>query len=165
MTEDQLEETLRLRNDIRVRMAEPQWFAPSTRKDFETALRDGFALICLVDGKVIASLQCLLENVDYGHDLYEDEDVLKRCADYSDVFVHPDFQGNGLQNLMEKEMERLCLAKGKTILLGTVDPKNDYSYDNFIKAGYHPIVHMKKYGGLDRVLMRKILNETEAQEV
>ena len=165
MTEDLLEETLSLRAYIRDQMADPEWFTPSGRKDFETVLRDGFALVCLVDGKVIASLQCLTENIDYGRDIYEDEDILKRCADYSDVFVHPEYRGNGLQNLMEKKMEKLCLSAGKDILLGTVDPDNIYSYQNFIKSSYHPIASIKKYGGLDRVLMKKELNLAGTQAI
>lgn len=164
MTEELLEETLALRNYVRDRMENRQWFASSGREDFETALRDGFALVCLVDGKVVASLQCLLENVEYGHDLYQDEETVRVCADYSDVFVHPDYRGNGLQNLMEKRMEELCLKAGKRILLGTVDPENFYSYSNFIKSNYHPVARLKKYGGLDRLLMKKELHTAETQE-
>lgn len=164
MTEDLLEETLALRNYVRDRMENRRWFAPSGREDFEAVLRDGFGLVCLAEERVIASLQCLLENVDYGYDLYENEDMVSVCADYSDVFVHPDYQGNGLQNFMEKRMEGLCLKAGKTILLGTVDPENIYSYRNFIKANYHPAARLKKYGGLDRLLMKKVLDTAETQE-
>ena len=164
MTEDLLEETLALRNYVRDQMTNQRWFAPSGREDFEAVLRDGFGLLCLVEGKVIASLQCLLENVEYGHDLYEEEDMVRDCADYSDVFVHPDYQGNGLQNFMEKRMEELCLRAGKKIILWTVDPENSYSYNNFIKSNYHPVARLKKYGGLDRLLMKKELDTAETQE-
>ena len=164
MTEDLLEETLALRNYVRDRMENRQWFAPSGKDDFEAVLRDGFALVCLVDGKVVASLQCLLENVEYGHDLYQDEEEVRDCADYSDVFVDPDYRGNGLQNLMEKRMEGLCLKAKKKILLGTVDPDNSYSYNNFIKSNYHPVARLKKYGGLDRLLMKKVLYMEDIQE-
>lgn len=165
MTKDMLEETLALRNYVRSQMENRRWFAPAGREDFEAVLKDGFGLVCFADdGKMIASLQCLLENVEYAHDLYKNEDMVKKCADYSDVFVHPDYRGNGLQNFMEKRMEALCLKEGKTILLGTVDPENSYSYNNFIKANYHPAIRLKKYGGLERLLMKKVLGTAEIQK-
>ena len=157
MTAELLEETLALRETIRSQMEHPRWFAPSGREDFEAVLRDGFAFVCSVDGQVVASLQCLLRNGEYGVDLYSDPDIIRQCADYSDVFVHPDYRGNGLQNRMERRMEERCLSAGKKILLGTVDPDNVYSYRNFLKSNYRQAARLKKYGGLDRLLMEKKL--------
>lgn len=155
MTKENLEETLQLRELVRNGMRNKRWFAPSTRKDFEDVLKYGFGLICIVDGQIIASLQCLLEHTDYANDRYDNEEMRAKCADYSDTFVHPDYRGNGLQNAMEEKMEILCREAGKTILLGTVDPDNHYSYENFRRRGYREIVRLMKYGGLERILMEK----------
>ncbi|MGC4018444.1 MAG: aldehyde dehydrogenase family protein [Muricomes sp.] len=160
MTEDNMEETMALRELVWNEINNKRWFAPSTREDFENALKDGFALVCTVDGQIIASLQCLLKNTDYSHDRYDSKEMQLKCADYSDTFVHPDYRGNGLQNIMEEKMEELCRKAGKTILLGTVDSDNYYSYHNFLKMGYHEAARLIKYGGFERVLMEKKLNES-----
>lgn len=157
MTEENLEETMRLRELVRNGIENKRWYAASGRKDFEDALNHGFALVCIVEGQVIASLQCLLENTDYASDRYDSEEMRSKCVDYSDTFVHPDYRGNGLQNIMEEKMEVLCREAGKTILLGTVDQDNHYSYENFRKMGYQEITRLIKYGGLERILMEKKL--------
>jgi len=158
MTVETLEETLSLREKVRADMENPRWFAISTRRDFLDALEYGFAINCTVQGKVIASVHCLLEHTDYSHDIFTEEADIGKCADYSDTFVHPKYRGNGLQNILEEEMEELCRKAGKSILLGTVDPDNEYSYRNFLKRGYQEAARLKKYGGLERILMKKILD-------
>lgn len=158
MTKENMEEAMALRQFVRDSMSEKNWFANSQRKDFEDVLQYGFALVCLVHGRIIASVQCLLDHTDYSHDCFDDENMWIKCADYSDTFVHPDYRGNGLQKIMEMKMEELCKKAGKSILLGTVDPDNLYSYQNFLIMGYKEVCRLKKYGGLDRVLMKKILD-------
>lgn len=158
MTEETLEETLALREEIRAGMENQRWFAKSGKRDFQDALEYGFALNCVVEGKVIASVHCLLEHTDYSRDIFTEEADICKCADYSDTFVHPDYRGNGLQNILEEEMEELCRKAGKSILLGTVDPDNEYSHKNFLKRGYQEVIRLIKYEGLERILMKKILN-------
>lgn len=155
MTEENLEETMYLRELVRNGVSNKRWFAASGRKDFEDVLKYGFALVCIVEGQIIASLQCLLEHTDYAHDRYDSDEMRSKCADYSDTFVHPAYRGNGLQNIMEEKMEVLCRKAGKTILLGTVDPDNHYSYENFRRMGYQEAARLMKYGGLERILMEK----------
>lgn len=158
MTKENMNETLLLRQMVREGMREKQWFAESTQKDFEDALQYGFGLVCVVHGKIVASLQCLLEHTDYSRDCFENEEMWIKCADYSDTFVHPEYRGNGLQKRLEEKMEELCKEAGKSILLGTVDPDNRYSYQNFLNMGYKEVRRLKKYGGLERALMRKNLD-------
>ena len=157
MIEEDLEETMQLQELVIERMSNKRWLAYSSRKDFENALNNGFALVCVVEGKIIAFLQCVLNDTDYSKDRYDSEEMRSQCADYTDVFVHPDYWGNGLQNIMGEKMEVLCKQAGKSILLGTVDPDNKYSCENFRKMGYKEVDRLIKYGGLKRLLMEKKL--------
>lgn len=157
LTTEQLDEALALRNEIRSKVAIQEWYAKVTLEEYAQELSRGFALVCLVEGKIVAVCLCVLEDTEYAHEIYEDKDIQLKCADYSDTYVHEDYRGNGLQHLLEEKMEQICLEHGKTILLGTVHPENQYSYNNFIRSGYKKIVRLRMYGGLDRYMMEKRL--------
>lgn len=154
-----MDEVLQLRRDIWNQMPEQSWFSAVDREEYEHTLQHGFGLLCMVGDQIAAVCMCLLEETDYSHDIYEATEDIEKCADYSDTFVHPDYQGNGLQHILEQKMEELCKKAGKTILLGTVHPDNQYSYRNFIRSGYRKVARLKKYGGLDRFMMEKRLEE------
>lgn len=157
LSEEKLDEALTLRNNIRSKVAIQDWYASVTREEYAHLLKNGFALTCVADNKIVAVCLCVLEDAEYAHEVYDDRVTQKICADYSDTFVHEDYRGNGLQHMLEEKMEAICLENGKTILLGTVHPDNKYSYDNFIRSGYEVVMRKDMYGGLDRYIMRKIL--------
>ena len=157
LTQERLEEALKLRNDIRSKVKIQDWYASVSKEEYAHLLSNGFALTCVVDEQIIAVCLCVLENTEYAHEVYEDKAMHMRCADYSDTYVHEAFRGNGLQHLLEERMEQICLERGKTILLGTVHPDNKYSYNNFLRSGYEVVMRKDMYGGLDRYIMRKVL--------
>lgn len=152
-----IEEAVLLRQKIWENVEEKTWFAAASREDFVKAMNDGFGLICTVGGRMIACLVCILNNVEYAGDCQYEGSMVQVCADYSDVFVDPEYQGSGLQNLLEGKMTEICRENGKQRILGTVAPENQYSYQNFLKSGYKEVKRIVKYGGLERILMEKTL--------
>lgn len=154
---EQIDEAVLLRQKVWENVEEKAWFAKASREDFVKAMNDGFGLICTVGGRIIACLVCILKNVEYARDCQYGESLVRVCADYSDVFVAPEYRGNGLQNLLEHKMTQICRRNGKQRILGTVAPENQYSYQNFLRCGYKEVKRIVKYGGLERILMEKTI--------
>lgn len=159
LTWDRIEEAMRLREYVWEQLENKALYAQAERKDFIKALDDGFGLVALAHNKVVACLLCTLVDVEYGVDRNYTKDVLEECADYVDTYIHPDFRGNGIQNILEEIMCGICYQQGKRIILGTVSPENQYSYKNFLKAGYRQVDRMIKYEGLERIFMEKHLED------
>ncbi|POP34267.1 GNAT family N-acetyltransferase [Lactonifactor longoviformis] len=161
LTWDRIEEAMRLREFVWEHLENKALFAQAERKDFIKAIEDGFGLVALIRGRVIGCLLCTLRDVEYGVDRRYTGKMLEECADYVDTYIHPEYRGNGIQNILEEIMCGICRQNGKRTILGTVSPDNKHSYENFLKAGYRQVDRMIKYEGLDRIFMEKHLEQEE----
>lgn len=87
-----------------------------------------------------------------------DADPIERVTDSANVkliIVRPDYRGNGIQRLLIKNLEEYAVGMGYLWLCATVAPSNRYSLDNFLATGFSEHKLLKKYGGLERVLLIK----------
>ncbi len=71
------------------------------------------------------------------------------------IIVRPDYRGNGIQRLLIDRCEAYAKESGFAWLCATVAPSNHYSLDNFLKCGFSQHKILRKYGGLERVLLVK----------
>lgn len=81
------------------------------------------------------------------------------------VAVSRRYQGKGLHRSMleacEKELElrRLDAGQERWYLLCSVHPDNCYSLENMRKSGYEILAEAKLYGGLERLILGKVLGQ------
>ena len=79
------------------------------------------------------------------------------CANLKLTLVKPSFFGNGLQINLLNRLEDFAKEMGTDFLCATVSPLNVYSLTNLSAVGYQKNTTVKKYGGLERLLMVKKL--------
>lgn len=97
--------------------------------------------------------QCIEE--DHFHDLDLSGDY--RSANQKLFLVREGYRGQGLQQKLIREIEKVAIARGFNLLCTTCDPNNEFSINNFLKEGYVYAKTEEKYGGLVRNLYYKVL--------
>ena len=97
--------------------------------------------------------QCLAE--DHFHDLDLKGDY--RSANQKLFLVREAYRGQGLQQKLIRELEKIAIQRGYNLLCTTCAPNNDFSINNFLKEGYVYAKTEEKYGGLVRNLYYKIV--------
>lgn len=141
------------------------WFVEDDRHYVSKRMEDrGFVLKACDAEKIVGFFIADFpgrESWNLGYDLGFPESWLDRTAHVDYVVVSGEARGRRLQQRFLKEAETLLFQSGYLYLLATVHPKNLYSRRNFLAAGYEEAKKMRKYGGLPRVIMKKILGEEE----
>lgn len=97
--------------------------------------------------------QCLEE--DHFHDLDLEGDY--RSANQKLFLVREGYRGQGLQQKLIREIEKVAIERGFNLLCTTCAPNNEFSINNFLKEGYAYAKTEEKYGGLVRNLYYKVL--------
>ena len=111
---------------------------------------DGDLLIAI---GVLYVSQCIEE--DHFHDLGLPGDY--RSANQKLFLVREGYRGQGLQQKLIREIEKVAIERGYNLLCTTCAPNNDFSINNFMKEGYVYAKTEEKYGGLVRNLYYKML--------
>ena len=80
-----------------------------------------------------------------------------KTANQKLFLVREAYRGQGLQQKLIREIEKIAIARGYNLLCTTCAPNNDFSINNFLKEGYVYAKTEEKYGGLVRNLYYKKL--------
>lgn len=144
---------------------DPAWFVEDDADYVKERMEQGGFVLKACEGEKILGFFIAdfpgRESRNLGYDLEFSKDLLERTAHMDYVVVTKEAQGRGLQRKFLKEAQQRLWAEGYRILLGTVHPQNQYSRRNFLAAGYSEAKYLLKYGGLPRVIMKKVLEERE----
>jgi len=81
---------------------------------------------------------------------------LDKTAIYGGVMVSPKYWGNGLQRQMGFEIERIVKERGKTFIVATVSPDNEWSYKNLVDARYVVFSELNMSKGKRLVLIKEL---------
>lgn len=109
-------------------------------------------------GKVVgfATFQKPLDPADnYGYDIGLSEDEAKQVLMVDSVAVLPKYRGQSLQKRFLALGEEVGAWKDCRIFIATVDPRNSYSLNNFIYAGYKRVKLVYAYKGRPREILVK----------
>lgn len=111
--------------------------------------------------ELIAFGMLLIAGEDRENLLYSMDDFnaakLQTTANIKVIIVRPKYRGNGLQKKLINSLEQYAKENGIEQLFATVAPNNFVSLKNFVECGFENIKTTKKYGGLTRFLLRKVL--------
>ena len=136
------------------------WFLPDNKQYVSEHISDrGFTLKAVnssneILGFFIVDLPEGLKH-NLGYDLNYNDDKIRKVAHMDYAVVTSKARGLGLQRRFFEEAERQLYDTPYEYFLGTVHPDNIYSRTNFIKAGYREARQMSKYGGMQRIIMKK----------
>ena len=124
----------------------------------------GFAVVaCDTDGNIIGNLLVKypgLTEENLGYDVFsekEREDNLMHVVHMDSSSIHPNHRGHGLESQMITYAETLIDTSKYCYSLATVAPDNLASLRSLQRIGYQVMVTKKKYGGLMRNIMMKVL--------
>lgn len=90
-----------------------------------------------------------------GRDIGLAEEALPGVAHMETAVVHPSARGHRLQGRMLAHAESLIDPSVHSCLLATVAPTNAPSLKTVESAGFRVVMRKLKYGGLDRLILRK----------
>ena len=71
------------------------------------------------------------------------------------IIVRPASRGNGLQRAFIERMIDYARERGFRYLSSTVSPTNPWSKNNLEACGFSPVKILKKYGGMERILLAR----------
>ena len=120
----------------------------------------GFVIVSTYHEKIIGFLIVRIpgKNEDnLGRDINLDTASLDKVAHMESVAVLKEYCGNGLQRTMISEAEKVLKDQNYKYAMATVFPENVVSLNNFLKLGYQIKLTKKKYGGLERNILLKII--------
>lgn len=138
------------------------FFSEGWEELFEYAKKHGY-MFTAVCGEIMAGFLLVYipgreeDNLGYDIDLASEE--LDLVAHMEVVAVLPQFRGHQIHRKLMEAAEVVIAQDGFRYSMATVYPKNKFSLNNFLDAGYQIIKTKKKYGGLDRHILLKKLSE------
>lgn len=157
---EELTEILALQSIVYRRIAAKETFIYTTEEELSESLEADVCIGAYHHNSLIA-FTLMVSNPESSRNLgyclnYNQQQCLK-CVTYDTTFVHPDYNGYGLQRLFISLKDSIARELGACEALATVSPENITSLDN-LKAGGFVIADEKKmYGVLNRYIMRKTL--------
>lgn len=80
-----------------------------------------------------------------------------KAANQKLFLVREGYRGQGLQQKLIREIEKIAVVRGYNLLCTTCAPNNKFSINNFLKEGCRYAMTEEKYGGLVRNLYYKVL--------
>lgn len=92
---------------------------------------------------------------NFAYSLGMSENEADKVLMIDSVAVLPEFRGQNLQRRLLALGEEEGIREGCRIFIATVDPRNKFSLNNFIAAGYHRIKIVRVYGGKPREILVK----------
>ena len=112
------------------------FYAPEQYKEF---LDKGSVVQMYYDGDELVAFLSVWLNSKKELDKHGEGFDFKKTAIYGGVMVEPSYWGNGLQKQMGIEIESIAKAAGCNVIVATVSPKNEWSYNNLIQSGYKAV--------------------------
>lgn len=148
--------------EVATGMDRPELFACDDLPFIRAHLFDpaqGFGLVAVDEGDAIVGALVVrypgADKDNLGRDAGLAGADLGRVAHMESAVVHPSARGHRLQRRMIDHAEQLIDAHAYPYLFATVAPDNGPSRATLEAAGYRGVARKKKYGGLDRLIVRK----------
>ena len=162
-TEKDIPELIDLLDYVRNSMEQKEWLFLDPPETIRERMADGsMTLWIAMDGKKIVgafdTLNPGLEAYNYGYALNLPQAELLKVVNMDTAAVHPDYRGRGLQKQLMQLAEAELASTGKSILLCTVHPENQFSLNNVLSQGYQIQRTVPMYGSI-RHILRKNLRE------
>lgn len=158
-----IDKIIELENKIYAGLSNKDFYACSSKEEYQEILNGKGKIIGCVsteEDELIAMgvyIQYGYNEHNYGYDIDIQGEELLKVGQVESTIVHEKYRGNGLQNMICKILEDICINSGMKYICATVAPQNNYSVNTFIKLGYNVIAEKLKYGGLNRYILMKNL--------
>lgn len=156
-----IDEILELQNDIYEGLENKEFYACSSREEFEEIINSKGKIIGCVslnNNKLIAIgvyVKYGYEKHNYGYDVNISGEELLKVGQIESTIVLKDYRGNKLQKIICTYLENICKDEGMKWVGATVEPNNIFSLNTFVNSGYKIVLEKLKYGGLKRYVLIK----------
>lgn len=112
------------------------WGIYSEDKIKEILNNDGVIKNYYYNGDLVGSSQLIVNDKEEFDDYGAKSIPFDKTAINGGVILKSKYWGNGLQRQMSEELEKSALEKGYKYMIGTVSPKNKWSFENLYYTGY-----------------------------
>lgn len=137
LKKSELDQYLSFKDLVKKNMPNPEWLGDFTKDEYEFLLdNESKILIYKIDNQIIASGMTIKATKESLNKFMLDNLDINKTINYGLQLVHPDFVGNGLQNLINKDLDELSIKEGYSYAVGTTNPDNYYSVNNLIKNNF-----------------------------
>ena len=130
----------------------------NTEETFSLCFGKGSLVLGAYDGEEMIAFGILHAAGDTKENLALDlefvEDVTQN-ANVKLIIVRPAYRGNGLQRAFIERMIDYAKDEGFRYLSSTVSPTNPWSKNNLEACGFTAVKVLKKYGGMERILLAR----------
>lgn len=161
---DHLQEVIKFQEAMLSYQGNKSQFFPLTEGEFKKVFGKQGKLLGVFDDQRFIGFHAALFPHDLTENLGRDAGMEKReldqVAHLESVAIHPDYRGNRLQYLMATFLiEYIKEHTNYRYLFETIAPDNFASIKNTLKTGMFIIQLSKKYGGLQRYLFYRDLQQ------
>ncbi len=164
---DELDEIMRIQDRVVERVPDSYAYIATSREDVAESLRHDICLGAYHNFKGrdrLAGFTILLALRETGrhlsHCLGYSREYSRLCTTNDGTWVHPDYQGYGLQFWFSKEKDLIARRMGAAELLACTSPVNLACQRTLSKNGYEIIAEKPLYGGYPRLIFSKKLEKT-----
>jgi len=155
VTEADLEAVLRLQETVRLDLPDLAFLCTATRAELADSIQNDLCLGVFDGGRIVAFTILIVNRSCPGNLGQKLGFPPEECVTFEIVFVHPDCRGLGMQRFFIEERERYARRLGAKRGFSTVAPKNYFSLNNILGAGFSIYDRREMYGGMDRYIMMK----------
>lgn len=166
-----LREVIRLQNEIVEGLDDDDLFVESTKQEYLESMLIDFCY-GLYDGDTLAAVCIVVLNRESPRNFISDfGDVVRSaygrdmtyidCLTFDTIQVRKEYTGYGIQSFFLSMAENLGRMMDAQCIMASVSPKNSFSKDNFLRAGYSVLttrrIETGLYDGKERNVMIKLL--------
>lgn len=151
-----LDEYLKLREDVKLHMEHPEWLGDFTREDLEKMLKNGSKIWLFYDNETPVCSMMLIPADEHSIESFNLEYDAKEVADYGPMFVDINYVGNGFQYQMLQLLDKYCIEHGYKYGAGTIHPDNAYSINNLVKDGFKLINTKEFKRGIRNIYIKEL---------
>ncbi len=161
-TLDDLNDIMRIQDKVIAQIPDKFAYVDTSREDVAESLILDICIGAYHDTRLVGfTILMSLRNSDrhLSHYLDYDNDYKRYCTTNDGTWVDPEYQGYGLQFWFSKEKDIIAKRIGAKELLACTSPVNYACQKSLTKNGYKVIAERALYGGYQRLIFSKKVND------
>ncbi|MDR2902041.1 MAG: GNAT family N-acetyltransferase [Lactobacillales bacterium] len=148
---------LKLQEEVVTRLPLKEVWGNWKRADLESLCDEDTYMWLYYDGDVLVAMMAMCFNDRTQFDKHAPVPApFEKTAILEGTIIHPDYRGNGLQQQLMRERERIAKSMGFDFMLATVSPHNAYSLKNTLALGYKAVGQKQMKRGLRTIFVKEL---------
>ena len=155
--ENRLEEYIDLLTKVKKSMEYTEWLGDFSKEDYIFLINNNSQIYAWFYGNQMIAAGVIIPSRPKDLDKFFSSDLnYKEVIDFGPEMVHPDYIGNGLQNIILNYLQRKSKEQNYKYAISTIHPDNTYSIRNFVNNNFEILGSIELKRGPRNVYRKKL---------